>query len=153
MSLIRRFLAAESGAVTVDWLVLSAAITGLGLASATAVRSGAGSLGTEVSDSLTSASVVSLDCLGTGSGPAGFECYTGPTIASALGGYGFATGGGCWMDSWGNGHCGTPTVTMVESFLMSDGRTFTRTNVSSNGTTVTTWADADGNPVETPPPV
>lgn len=58
------FLCAESGAVTVDWVVLTAAITGLGLASAAAVRSGTVALGDDVETSLSSASVAPLDRLG-----------------------------------------------------------------------------------------
>ncbi|MEM8851723.1 MAG: pilus assembly protein, partial [Pseudomonadota bacterium] len=34
------FLTSESGAVTVDWVVLSAAMVGLGLAATATVRSG-----------------------------------------------------------------------------------------------------------------
>ena len=39
---IKAFAANESGAVTVDWVVLTAAIVGLGLAVVTSVRSGVG---------------------------------------------------------------------------------------------------------------
>ena len=60
----KAFLANESGAVTVDWVVLTAAIVGLGLAVITSVRSGVQSLGTEISNSLTSASVATLGTLG-----------------------------------------------------------------------------------------
>lgn len=57
----------QSGAITVDWTVLAAAVVGLGVASVGAVRSGVGSLGSDVETSLNSASVVSLGELG-GSG-------------------------------------------------------------------------------------
>ena len=60
----KNFLANESGAVTVDWVVLTAAIVGLGLAVITSVRSGVSSLGTSISNSLTSASVATLGTLG-----------------------------------------------------------------------------------------
>lgn len=66
-SFAKSFLADESGAVTVDWVVLTAAIVGLGLAVITSVRTGVTSLGTDISNSLTSASVVSLGTLGVGS--------------------------------------------------------------------------------------
>jgi hypothetical protein len=56
----------ESGAVTVDWTVLAAAVVGLGIASVAAVRSGTGALAGDISSSLTSASVVSLGTLGSG---------------------------------------------------------------------------------------
>ena len=62
--MIKTFLNSESGAVTVDWVVLTAAIVGLGLAVITSVRSGVQSLGTDIQNSLTSASVASLGSLG-----------------------------------------------------------------------------------------
>ena len=59
----------ESGAVTVDWVVMTAAVVGLGLAVVAGVRSGAGGLGSDISTSLTGASVASLGTLGgTGAG-------------------------------------------------------------------------------------
>ena len=64
LNTIKTFVANESGAVTVDWVVLTAAIVGLGLAVITSVRSGVQSLGTEISNSLTSASVATLGTLG-----------------------------------------------------------------------------------------
>jgi Flp pilus assembly pilin Flp len=63
-SMIKTFAADESGAVTVDWVVLTAAIVGLGLAVITSVRSGVGALGTDISNSLSSASVATLGTLG-----------------------------------------------------------------------------------------
>ncbi|MCW1934645.1 hypothetical protein [Pararhodobacter zhoushanensis] len=61
---IKTFAANESGAVTVDWVVLTAAIVGLGLAVISSVRTGVGSLATDISNSLSSASVASLGTLG-----------------------------------------------------------------------------------------
>lgn len=69
------FVTSDSGAVTVDWVVLTAAITGLGLASAAAVRSGVGALGSDVSASLTSASVAPLGTLGAGGVMAGYQLH------------------------------------------------------------------------------
>lgn len=62
---VSSFLGSEDGAVTVDWVVLTAAIVGLGLAVVGSVRSGVGSLASDISASLTSASVVSLGTLGS----------------------------------------------------------------------------------------
>lgn len=56
----RRFVATETGAVTVDWTVLAAAAVGLGLGAVAAVRSGVVSLGGEVEASLSGASVAAL---------------------------------------------------------------------------------------------
>ncbi len=64
LNTVKAFAASESGAVTVDWVVLTAAIVGLGLAVVTSVRSGVQSLGTDISNSLTSASVATLGTLG-----------------------------------------------------------------------------------------
>ena len=61
---VSQFLASESGAVTVDWTVLAAAIVGLGVATVGAVRSGVISLGGDIETSLSSASVASLGMLG-----------------------------------------------------------------------------------------
>ena len=70
---IKNFAADESGAVTVDWVVLTAAIVGLGLAVITSVRTGVGSLGTSISNSLSSASVASLGPSPSLSGGAAME--------------------------------------------------------------------------------
>jgi len=61
---MQSFFQQESGAVTVDWTVLAAAIVGLGVATVAAVRTGVVSLGTDIDASLSSASVVALGALG-----------------------------------------------------------------------------------------
>lgn len=58
------FLTSECGAITVDWVVMTAAVVGLGLASALAVRSGTGALGQDVQSSLSNASVAALGDIG-----------------------------------------------------------------------------------------
>ncbi len=54
LNFIKNFRADEDGAVTVDWVVLTAAIVGLGIAVMTTVRTGATNLangiGTELTD-------------------------------------------------------------------------------------------------------
>ena len=57
LSNLTRVLQDQRGAVTADWVVLTAATVGLGLASAAAVRTGVGDLGAEIETSLTNASV------------------------------------------------------------------------------------------------
>jgi hypothetical protein len=47
----------ESGAVTVDWTVLTASVVGLGLAAAAAVNLGVSSLGSDISNALSASSV------------------------------------------------------------------------------------------------
>lgn len=62
---IKNFAADESGAVTVDWVVLTAAIVGLGIAVIASVSDGVGDLAEAISDSLSDATVVDLGELGT----------------------------------------------------------------------------------------
>lgn len=59
-----RFLRVERGAVTVDWVILSAAVGGIGLSSAAAVRYGTGDLAQSIRNTFTSASVAMLGELG-----------------------------------------------------------------------------------------
>ena len=77
---ILRFLAFDSGAVSVDWVVLTAAITGLGLASAAAVRSGTGALGEDIETALTEASVASMG----GGGDPLWDSYPGQGITDGV---------------------------------------------------------------------
>ena len=64
--MLNRFLCAESGAVTVDWVVVTAGAVGLGLGATAAVRLGVINLGGDVRDSLSSASVAALDTVNLG---------------------------------------------------------------------------------------
>jgi Flp pilus assembly pilin Flp len=57
MKLFNTFLNDESGAVTVDWVVLTAAIVGLGIAVLTSVGGGTTTLADSVSSSLAGTSV------------------------------------------------------------------------------------------------
>ena len=74
------FLSDTSGAVTVDWVVLAAAVTGLGIASVSAVGSGVGTLAVNVDAALSGASV-SLLCQ-----PAAYEMryFAGDRAEDAL---------------------------------------------------------------------
>jgi Flp pilus assembly pilin Flp len=53
----KRFLRAEDGAVTVDWVVLTAAIVGLGLAVVVVVASGVEEVATDIDEDLTTINV------------------------------------------------------------------------------------------------
>jgi len=53
MEMIKSFAKSESGAVTVDWVVLTAAIVGLGLAVMAVVSGGIEDLSSDISDTLT----------------------------------------------------------------------------------------------------
>lgn len=59
ISKIKSFKEDESGAVTVDWVVLTAAIVGLGIAVLTTVSSGVGNMSTDISTGLTDQNVSS----------------------------------------------------------------------------------------------
>jgi len=52
MSAFKNFFASESGAVTVDWVVLTAALVGLGLAVMAVVSDGVGDLSNAIADEL-----------------------------------------------------------------------------------------------------
>lgn len=58
--MLLHFLRADAGAVTVDWVVMTAATVGLGLSSAVAVRGGVGALGSDIDSSLSAAGVADL---------------------------------------------------------------------------------------------
>ena len=55
--LFKNFRADESGAVTVDWVVLTAAVVGLGLAALAAIRSGTGALTSKINTHLSGISI------------------------------------------------------------------------------------------------
>jgi hypothetical protein len=61
---LNTFLRAQGGAVTVDWVVITAATVGLGIASVGAVRLGTGSLGDQINASLSNAQVAGILALG-----------------------------------------------------------------------------------------
>ena len=61
---LKSFAANESGAVTVDWVVLTAAIVGLGIAVIASVRTGTSNLATDIQNSLTNANVAAIGTLG-----------------------------------------------------------------------------------------
>ncbi|MEJ6392435.1 hypothetical protein V8J82_04155 [Gymnodinialimonas sp. 2305UL16-5] len=52
-NMIKTFAASESGAVTVDWVVLTAALVGLGLAVMSVVSGGVEDLSTDINSALT----------------------------------------------------------------------------------------------------
>ena len=152
---ISALLRDESGAVSVDWVVLTSAIVGLGIGTVTAVRTGTASLGSDIDTSLSGASVASLGCLGAGNtgAPAGFECYTGPTIGALISARAQSNSGTCTRDENGNETCTPGGMVMFENYQMSDGRIFTKvTSRAGDGALVTYWRDASGNTVPTPPP-
>ena len=77
MAVFSQFLRQDEGAVTVDWVVLTAAVVGLGVASVAAVRLGVQSLGGDIGEGLSSASVVSLGTLGNAPATCDWVCAFG----------------------------------------------------------------------------
>ena len=133
------FLIDESGAVTVDWVVLAAAVVGLGVGTVGAVRSGALSMGNDISTSLSNAAVASLGTLGA-------VPVVTPTMGAMLRESMWETAGGRCMPGPG---CPPPTQYYEQQFEMSDGTIWTRSyEVVNDQVTVWSWTDADGNTVE-----
>ena len=58
-NMIKNFAIDESGAVTVDWVVLTAAIVGLGLAVMSVVSGGTETLTNKISDKMTNQTISS----------------------------------------------------------------------------------------------
>ncbi len=68
--LIKTFSKDESGAVTVDWVVLTAAIVGLGIAVIAAVSGGVRGMGGSIATALdTNAPTISFEGIHTGTPP------------------------------------------------------------------------------------
>ncbi|MEL6957982.1 MAG: hypothetical protein AAGL89_03400 [Pseudomonadota bacterium] len=57
LNFIKNFRADEDGAVTVDWVVLTAAIVGLGIAVLTSVGQGTTALGDKISSQLSAQTI------------------------------------------------------------------------------------------------
>lgn len=64
---IKNFHADEDGAVTVDWVVLTAAVVGLGVAGVAAVKGGVDGLANKIDTGMSAASVLDLGTLGQSS--------------------------------------------------------------------------------------
>ena len=64
LDFINIFLADEDGSVTVDWVVLTAAICAIGVAVVVTVRTGARAMAADTSTVLTEGAVSTLEMLG-----------------------------------------------------------------------------------------
>ncbi|WP_422000086.1 Flp family type IVb pilin [Roseovarius mucosus] len=60
----KNFSKDEDGAVTVDWVVLTAAVVGLGIAGVSTVNTGIGNLATTIEGDLSGATMTGLGTLG-----------------------------------------------------------------------------------------
>lgn len=140
---IKNHLAAEDGAVTVDWVTLAAAVVGLGLGSVASVRSGVNALAGDVESSLTSASVVSLGMVGNVAGIVSGNWLVAPVSNGVVGQFaapwtfeqdGTVRSDGLWSGTWTQRPDGTLDVSIThngggtDSFTVSthaDGSGFT----------------------------
>ncbi|MDG4647714.1 hypothetical protein P6F26_04605 [Roseibacterium sp. SDUM158017] len=87
--MFRQFLQDDSGAVTVDWVILTAAVTGLAIAVAVVVSGGVEALSTETGDALSGMSIQTAfaqaaDRLSTDFSD-GLGGFVGGTVASIIG--------------------------------------------------------------------
>lgn len=134
---IRQFLKSDSGAVTVDWVVLTAAVVGLGMASAASIRTGTSALGSDINTSLDDATVASL-------GELGDDNYTGGWVSHSLRGTQYTST--CRVGS----DC-TPTTYTYLGYMMEDGSTWNMSSVQVQGEeAVVEWRDGSGNIVDEP---
>jgi Flp pilus assembly pilin Flp len=56
---IKDFIASEDGAVTVDWVVLTAAVVGLGIAAIASVKTGVSNLADRISSAVSATTIES----------------------------------------------------------------------------------------------
>ncbi len=143
--MVRKFAENESGAVTVDWVVLTAAIVGIAIAVLTVVSGGINSASTSISSGLWNASNNSIAGLitggGTGTTTAGGTIYTysnngalGPAETAAL----------IAADAPAGYNFNTPTATQADYipvYTSNDGATYSIGGVVSPvaGNTTAFW--------------
>ena len=65
MNFFKTFAKDEDGAVTVDWVVLTAAVVGLGIAAVATIQGGIDSVASDIDSSLSGAGVASVGTLGS----------------------------------------------------------------------------------------
>ncbi len=84
----QQFIEDDSGAVTVDWVVLTAAMVGLGVAAAAAIQVGVGDLSQDISDSLEQDRGITYSAFGLPLTNGGFDDVDG-MMAAGWGFYAF----------------------------------------------------------------
>lgn len=138
----KNFLASDSGAVAVDWVVLSASIIGIGLSTAVAVRTGTSSLASDIDGSLTSASISSLGSLGD-------DGYTGAWVESSGRGVAWIEEVSC--PKGGIVACPSYIEHVNMTYLMEDGSYWSMQSVQPEGEEATiTWFNEAGDAVDAP---
>ena len=134
------FFADESGAVTVDWVVLTAAIIGLGVAVTASVGAGSTDLAGDTQTNLTGMEIAS---------------YIPPvTYGAVVRGDGYGVAGACSL-TLVNGqavqNCTPGYFVLNELYAMSNGEEWWKTTNTVEGQDpVVTWTNADGEAVDAP---
>ena len=147
---LSRFLRDESGAVTVDWVVLTGAVVGLGLATTAVVSGGVESLSQETAQELAGtsistrfASVVSLFSGDFSSGAGGF---TGGTVINAPGfGEILQVGANDTVELTLAVPPGSTTATIGFDLIAADDFDGDTATIFVNGQAVSVYSDDDGN--------
>ena len=137
-----KFFKDETGAVTVDFVVLTAAIVGLGSAVLTTTAGGTTGLAATISDYLSATET------GDYLGP--------PTYGNIVSWSSSSTPGACNNYNVGGNTitvCGPPITTDVAEFEMSNGEVWTQTTVhddTKSPADTVTWTNANGDVVDAP---
>ena len=107
---IRQRLLDDDGAVTADWVLLTATLVGMGFSSAASVRSGVNALANDINAALSSASVANIAMLGSGSAQFQGDWNVAAVSNGMVGGYhpvpwtftpnGTVFAGTIWSGTW-----------------------------------------------------
>jgi hypothetical protein len=140
MDVINRFVSGESGAVTVDWVVLTAATIGLGAAVMSSVGTGGMTLADLTASTLSGSEVASYIPV--------------PTYGAAISGMGYGVAGACSAQMV-NGlmvqNCGPGYTVFSTTYSMSNGEVWSKTVRTVDGQDPQiSWVNADGELVDAP---
>jgi Flp pilus assembly pilin Flp len=147
--MIRRFLGDEDGAISVDWVVLTAALTGLGLATVAVVSGGVESLSRDTADTLSGVSIqtrfATRETLLSTDFSDGLGAWVGGTVAS-LAGFGdvlqLGPGETAMMEL--SVPAGAQSATITFDMLGIDDLSGEAATVYVNGQAVATYSDNHG---------
>ena len=147
---LSRFLRDECGAVTVDWVVLTGAVVGLGLATTAVVSAGVESISQETADELAGTSIstrfgraVSLFSGNFSNGAGGF---TGGTVINAPGfGEILQVGANDTVELTLDVPPGSTSATIGFDLIAADDFDGDTATIFVNGQAVSVYSDNDGN--------
>ncbi|MEO1240106.1 MAG: hypothetical protein AAFW64_10790, partial [Pseudomonadota bacterium] len=150
MSPLVKFLHEDRGAVTVDWVVLTSAIVGLGLATTAVVSGGVESLSNETAEELAGTRIstrfASLVSLFNGDFSGGRGGFTGGTLTNAPGfGEVLEVGQGEMVELTLDVPPGSATATIEFDLIAADDFDGDTATVWVNGQAVSMYTDDEGN--------